>query len=48
MFRTCGAKASHMWCGVLTPIVLSIKYRGVAHSVELCLPRFGSELYICK
>lgn len=46
MLRTDGAKASHMWCGVLTPIVLSVKYRVVAHRVELCLPYFGSELYI--
>lgn len=48
MVRTCGADGSHMWCGVLTPIVLSVKYRGVAHRVELCLPYFGSELYIQK
>ena len=48
MLRTDGAKASHMWCGVLTPMVRRAEYKGVNCSERFYLLNFGSTADVKK
>lgn len=42
MLRTDGAKASHMWCGVLTRMVRRVEYKGVNYRKRFYLLNLGS------
>ena len=42
MLRTDGAKASHMWCGVLTRMVRRAEYKGVNYRKRSYLLNLGS------
>lgn len=42
MLRTYGAKAPHMWCGALTPMVRRAEYKSINYSERFYLLIFGS------
>ena len=48
MLRTYGAKAPHMWCGVLTPMVRRAEYKGGNYSERFYLLNLGSTLDVKK
>ena len=44
MLRTDGAKASHMWCGVLTRMVRRAEYKGINYRKRFYLLNLGGHI----